>query len=388
MTSALSLDRILGELNTRRERILALTDPSGPRPDDLVEELNELAEQLLMADEELRVQQEELDSARGALLSLSAERDLLLEHSAKAYVITDQRGVVEQLPRATQQLIRQPHARTAPRPVASWFAVADRRTVRGMISRLVADPEPQRAAGVHLHLPDGGQVRVDVVAERVGTAVEGLPLLRWELITADDRLRTVREVTADERAAGAPPLVLELAGTALELQGCATQSDVVAVVLAAAHRLVAGAADARLVLGPEDITPADASSDGVGRGRPGRAAMTAPLVINGRQHGLLTVYAEDGEPLTTESQTTVAALATLAAVAVQQRNQADSLQQAITSGQRIGQAVGILIERRGITPETAFALLVSWSQNLNVKLRTLADTLVETGQEPPPRSRP
>ncbi|WP_375423405.1 ANTAR domain-containing protein [uncultured Friedmanniella sp.] len=387
MTSALNLERFLGELTTRRQRILQLAEPSGPRSVDLLGELNELAEQLLIADEELRVQQEELESARGALLSLSAERDLLLEHSTKAYAITDHRGVVEQLTRATQQLLQQPQVRITPRPIASWFEVADRRAVRGMITRLMADDGPQQAAGVHLRLAGGGQVRVDVLAEVVGSAAGGEPLLRWELLPAADRPHPLRAVKSDELPPAAP-LALELAEAAVELQACATRTDLADVVLAATLRLVPGAGDAGLVLSAGDAAQLTEALAPAREGeRLGRAAISAPLVVGPRRLGVLTVYAGDDDELTPESEIALTALAVLVAVAVRQRDEADRLQRAITSRQRIGQAVGILAERRQITPDEAFALLVSWSQDLNVKLRTLADSLVDTGREPPPPSR-
>jgi hypothetical protein len=56
----------------------------------------------------------------------------------------------------------------------------------------------------------------------------------------------------------------------------------------------------------------------------------------------------------------------------------------------IGQAVGILIERERITPDQAFHVLVRASQHLNVKLRDVAQTLVDTGEtgDTPGRRRP
>ena len=58
------------------------------------------------------------------------------------------------------------------------------------------------------------------------------------------------------------------------------------------------------------------------------------------------------------------------------------LQQAISSHQLVGQAVGILMERRRFTAAAAFDLLRRESQHRNIKLRDLAARLVETGVEP------
>jgi AmiR/NasT family two-component response regulator len=48
----------------------------------------------------------------------------------------------------------------------------------------------------------------------------------------------------------------------------------------------------------------------------------------------------------------------------------------------IGQAEGILIERERITPDQAFNVLRQASQNLNLKLRDLAQHVVDTGEVP------
>ena len=48
----------------------------------------------------------------------------------------------------------------------------------------------------------------------------------------------------------------------------------------------------------------------------------------------------------------------------------------------IGQAQGILMERDRITADQAFVVLRRASQRMNVKLRAVAETLVETGESP------
>jgi GAF domain-containing protein len=81
--------------------------------------------------------------------------------------------------------------------------------------------------------------------------------------------------------------------------------------------------------------------------------------------------------------------ATLAGVAVtaaldreEDRRRADNLQEAMRSREVIGQAQGILMERERITADQAFDRLRQASQRLNVKLRDVADSLVETGEVP------
>lgn len=59
-----------------------------------------------------------------------------------------------------------------------------------------------------------------------------------------------------------------------------------------------------------------------------------------------------------------------------------NLQEALRTRELIGQAQGILIERERITSDQAFDVLRRASQHLNIKVREVALTLVETGETP------
>ena len=61
--------------------------------------------------------------------------------------------------------------------------------------------------------------------------------------------------------------------------------------------------------------------------------------------------------------------------------EAEQLRQALQSRDVIGQAKGILMERRGITADEAFDVLRRASQSLNIKLTTVAQTLVDRRAE-------
>ena len=67
---------------------------------------------------------------------------------------------------------------------------------------------------------------------------------------------------------------------------------------------------------------------------------------------------------------------------VELRRVAD-LRGALASREVIGQAEGILIERERITADQAFDVLRRVSQHLNIKLRDVAQHLVDTGEVPP-----
>ena len=80
---------------------------------------------------------------------------------------------------------------------------------------------------------------------------------------------------------------------------------------------------------------------------------------------------------------THAGIALAAAEARTEAHRVEHLEQALSSRELIGQAQGILMERERITPDQAFDVLRRASQHLNVKLREVAQRLVDTGERPP-----
>jgi putative methionine-R-sulfoxide reductase with GAF domain len=65
-----------------------------------------------------------------------------------------------------------------------------------------------------------------------------------------------------------------------------------------------------------------------------------------------------------------------------QERRSDALQGGLATREVIGQAQGILIERERITADQAFDILRRASQHLNLKLRDIAQALVDTGENP------
>jgi AmiR/NasT family two-component response regulator len=59
-----------------------------------------------------------------------------------------------------------------------------------------------------------------------------------------------------------------------------------------------------------------------------------------------------------------------------------NLQAALESREMIGIAMGILMERNRITDRQAFDILRRASQHFNVKLREVAQNLIDTGEDP------
>lgn len=76
-----------------------------------------------------------------------------------------------------------------------------------------------------------------------------------------------------------------------------------------------------------------------------------------------------------------------AAVALTGALTVEGLNLAMDGRKRIGQAQGILMERHGLDEDQAFAVLKRYSQDHNIKLRELAELLVQTRQLPQRRRR-
>jgi ANTAR domain/GAF domain len=65
-----------------------------------------------------------------------------------------------------------------------------------------------------------------------------------------------------------------------------------------------------------------------------------------------------------------------------EEKRADNLIEALRTRELIGQAQGILMERERISGDQAFDVLRRASQHMNIKLREVAEALVETGESP------
>ena len=126
-----------------------------------------------------------------------------------------------------------------------------------------------------------------------------------------------------------------------------------------------------------------------------RSVLALPLSADA-QLGALNLYARSPIAFGVVDRAKAAILVSMASVALSvahshedEERRAENLHAALASRETIGEAIGILMERERITADHAFDILRRASQHLNVKLREVAEKLVETGEEPdtgPPRS--
>jgi ANTAR domain len=112
-----------------------------------------------------------------------------------------------------------------------------------------------------------------------------------------------------------------------------------------------------------------------------RALLVVRIEGTSRQPVRLVCYAR--RPTTLSRYADVAeAFAHHASLALGAVTERDNLNQAVAARHRVGLAQGILMTRRRLTAEQAFTLLRRESQNTHVKLRTIAQTVIQTGDLP------
>ncbi len=103
------------------------------------------------------------------------------------------------------------------------------------------------------------------------------------------------------------------------------------------------------------------------------------LFVHEDRMGALNLFASKGNSFTDECRHLGTAFAAHAAVAWDHAREVEGLKAANWTRTLIGQAQGILMAERKITPDAAFTLLREASQRRNVKLRDLAQSVVDTG---------
>jgi GAF domain-containing protein len=117
-----------------------------------------------------------------------------------------------------------------------------------------------------------------------------------------------------------------------------------------------------------------------------RSVLAVPLVANERPLGALNLYSKSDGGYDDADEETALLFSEQAAVACANAEVywrtytlTEHLREALESRDVIGQAKGILMARRGCTPEAAFEALRRVSQQRNIKLRDIAEQVVYLG---------
>ena len=108
-----------------------------------------------------------------------------------------------------------------------------------------------------------------------------------------------------------------------------------------------------------------------------RSILAFRLFVASDNMGALNVYSQHPGAFDEESEQVGRLFAAHAAVALAGSERERRLAEAIQTRDLIGQAKGILMERHSISAEQAFTVLIEASQGANIKLRDVAEYLVD-----------
>ncbi|MGN6252992.1 MAG: GAF and ANTAR domain-containing protein [Marmoricola sp.] len=109
-----------------------------------------------------------------------------------------------------------------------------------------------------------------------------------------------------------------------------------------------------------------------------QAQMGICLFDDGSSVGGLNFYATSTEGVPAGAREVAEMFAEHAAIALGRTRREENLTEALRTRQVIGQATGIVMERYHVDADRAFAFLVRASQTGNVKLRDIAQELIDT----------
>jgi GAF domain-containing protein len=113
-----------------------------------------------------------------------------------------------------------------------------------------------------------------------------------------------------------------------------------------------------------------------------RSVLSVRLFTSDTTVGALNLF--DPEPLRFDADDVAVAhvLARHAAIALASSREVENLELAVDARSLVGQAQGILMERFDLDADRAFAVLRRYSQDHNIKLRAVAQRLVDTRKLP------
>ena len=108
-----------------------------------------------------------------------------------------------------------------------------------------------------------------------------------------------------------------------------------------------------------------------------RSQMAVKLYLDQHALGGINFYSTSSDEVSLDAQALAQLFATHAAIALGHAHERETLNEALTTRTVIGEAVGILMERHEMNEDSAFAFLVRASSHSNIKLRTVAQELVD-----------
>ena len=108
-----------------------------------------------------------------------------------------------------------------------------------------------------------------------------------------------------------------------------------------------------------------------------RSQMAVKLYLDHSALGGMNFYSTDTDEVSHDAQALARLFASHAAIALGHAHERENLNEALQTRKVIGEAIGILMERHAMDEDRAFAFLVRASSHANIKLRDVAQELVD-----------
>jgi PAS domain-containing protein len=418
----------LAELRRHRDHLLSFAQAASIDDQEaLAATIDAIGEQLLVADEELRVQNEQLERSARRLDLLVAAHEALFEDAPTALLQTDADGLVLRYNRAAARLLDLGDPGERSRTLTGLLVAADRAPVRALVSRL---RNLESGAGcvpdlleVTLLRSDGTPLPALLSGRRSGSG--SAPILHWEVrervpgeaargmqpasrlhASAAERMHTLARAAVDLASQPGPAQTVEhvVAQARAAVPGC----DEAGVMLVRARgRIESPAATAEVAAACDQLQEALGEGPCLGsieQSSPVRvddmareqrwprfarraaglgvgSLLAVPLTTPRGTIGALNLYAARPGAFDDDDELTAVAYATHAAIALANAELESNLRTGLATREEIGRAVGILMERHRITASAAFDMLVVASQHSHRKLRDVAAWMNETGED-------
>jgi GAF domain-containing protein len=107
-----------------------------------------------------------------------------------------------------------------------------------------------------------------------------------------------------------------------------------------------------------------------------KAQLAVQLFIDDEVVGGLNMYSTETEEVVPEAAQAAQIFATHAAIALGRSRRESQLEEALTTRQKIGMAIGLVMGQYGVDAERAFDFLARVSSTSNIKLRDIADEMI------------
>lgn len=405
---AVDFGQWLEELSTRLRELHALDDEAPDSSPEVVADLETAYEELRVADEEVRAQQDQISSLLDSHRLLRWQHERMLAMLPVPALVTDSEGLIRSVNAAVAALVVRPANWLLDRPVFTLFEPADRRGLRLLLSTDQARVKRQPATVVP---KEGDPALVDLwVTLRPGENVEAtwlllepgspggqreleaLPGALTELAGLAAEIRDVQDVLS--HAAEICRRTLKGAEVSIQV-GAPDQPEVISSTsrlpqVVDGAQMTAGEGPALSAFATRTVvTSADLRADGrwprLVRALPeGRVSVVvAPVEMGQRLVGTLNVYRDEVplEPWVEQAAELLAA--TLGAVFHELDLNAEldrlgeDMQRALSSRAVIEQAKGVIMAQEGCGPDEAFEHLSEVSSQQERKVRDVARDIVE-----------